>query len=166
MFNKNTAIPEEYTATLKTKLNFSDNDLSKIHSQMVKKEKKNPISYLYKKKSPDKVSFEDLFYKAGKYIAGTAIGISTIHIICDTFDIGSVSSSIYLNYENYLISFLEDMNIYNKDLYNTIYNTKIDATDVILLSPAIPVISKGIGLLLDNSLSKIYDIVKEKNTKL
>ncbi|MCK4808638.1 MAG: hypothetical protein KAS90_03390 [Candidatus Aenigmarchaeota archaeon] len=166
MFNKNTAIPKEYVATLNTELNILDSKLSKIHSQMVIKEKKNPISYLYKKNSPDKVNFEDLFYKLGKYLAGAAISISTIHIICDTFDIGSVSSSIYLNYENYLISFLEDMNIYNKDLYNTIYNTEIDATDVILLSPAIPVISKGIGLMIDNSISKIYDIVKEKNTRL
>lgn len=160
MFRKNTAIPKEYTATLNTKLNVLDSKLSKIHSQRVIKEKKNPISYLYKKNSPDKLSFENLFYKIGKYLAGAAISISTIHIIYETFDIGSVSSSIDLNYENYLISFLEDMNIYNKDLYNTIYNTKINSADVIFLSPAIPVISKGIGLMIDNSLSKIYDIIK------
>ena len=49
MFNKNTAIHKEYVATLNTELNVLDSKLSKIHSQMVIKEKKNPISYLYKK---------------------------------------------------------------------------------------------------------------------
>ncbi|MEA2004009.1 MAG: hypothetical protein U9O53_03540 [archaeon] len=49
--------------------------------------------------------------------------------------------------------------------YNTIYNTKIDAIDVVLLSPTIPAIGKGIGLMMDKSLPKIYDTVK-KETRL
>ena len=166
MFNKNITISEEYEAIFNPNA-LDTARLSKMHSKTVIKDKKNIISYLLKEtsdllkeKTPDKVSFENSFYKIGKYLAGAAIAIGSINIICETFDIGSVSSSIDLNYENYMISFLEDINIYNKDLYNTIYNTKIKSADVILLSPAIPIISKSIGLMIDKSLSKIYDIIK------
>ena len=147
MFNKNIAIPEEYTITLPTIASKMSSDpvLNEIYSQMVIKEKKNIIYYLYNKNVPDKLTFESLFYKVGKYVAGAAIGISIIHIICDTLDIGSVSSSINLNHKGYMISLFENMNIYNKELYNTIYNTEIAAADVVFLSPAIPIISKGIG---------------------
>ncbi len=164
MFNKNIAIPEEYVITLPkiTSKMSSDPALNEIYSQMVIKEKKNIIHYLYNKNIPDKLIFENLFYRVGKYIAGAAIAISITHIICDSLDIGSVSSSINLNHKGYMISFLEDMNIYNKDLYNTIYDTEIAATDIVFLSPVIPIIGKGIGLIIDKSLSKIYDTVKKE----